>query len=466
MRLTKLVCTLGPATVGRVGELVEAGMDVARLNFSHGTDEERRRAVADVRRAARERDRVVGILADLPGPKVRLGTLQNGVAELATGARFVLRRDNGVGDASGAPTTHPGLADDLRRGDPVLVGDGAVELRVLEAVGGDVTTEVLRGGTVRSRAGVNIPAARLSVPALTTEDEAAIACAVELDVDLVAQSFVRSARDVRELRARLGAAEVAVVAKIETAAAANDVDGIIAEADAIMVARGDLGVEVPFETVPALQRVLVDRAVQARTPVVIATQMLESMVSSPRPTRAEASDVANAVFEGVDAILLSAETAIGAFPVDAAGAAVRTVEAAERSMAAPSAGALPPSPAAPVELEAISVAAVALARQAGASAIACVTRTGSTAERMAAARPAVPVVACCAHGDVAGRLTIRRGIIPILGDVPDDPATAGVVIEDALRRARVASTGDLVVTVNADRDRAQVTGVVELRRLG
>jgi pyruvate kinase len=333
-RQTQLICTIGPASVERVDALVGAGMDVGRINLSHGSAASHRVAASAIRRAAATAGRRVLILVDLAGPKVRLAALEGDAIDLAAGRRFVLRTGGtaaDVGDASGARVSYGRLASDVRIGDPILLADGAVELRVA-AIGGDgtVQTDVVRGGTIRSRAGVAIPAARMSAPGLTAKDRADLPRLAELGATFVGQSFVRAPADVLELRAALGPDGPRIVAKIETRPAVESLDGILDVADAVMIARGDLGVEVPFEEVPVIQKQLVRQALGRGVPSIVATQMLESMITAPRPTRAEASDVANAVFDGADAIMLSGETAIGAYPVEAASAAIRIVLHCER----------------------------------------------------------------------------------------------------------------------------------------
>ncbi|MCY7418768.1 MAG: pyruvate kinase, partial [Chloroflexi bacterium] len=324
-RRTKLVCTIGPATEHRLDELLSAGMDVARINLSHGTPASRRAAGIAVRAAEASSGRSVGIMNDLTGPKIRIGELTGGSAVLEAGQPFTLhgpRRGEPPGDASGAHVSYAGLGADVRKGDRVLLADGAAELRVV-SVDGAVETEIVRGGMVRSRAGLAIPAERLSSPALTAKDRADVPIALALGADVIAQSFVRGPDDIRSLRSLLGPGGPRIVAKIETRSAVESFDAILDVVDGVMIARGDLGVEVPYEDVPLIQKQLVRRALDRSVPSIVATQMLESMTSSPRPTRAEASDVANAVFDGADAIMLSAETAIGDYPVLAAEAASR-----------------------------------------------------------------------------------------------------------------------------------------------
>ena len=327
---TKLVCTLGPAsaTPKLVRALVQGGASIFRINFSHGTPEEHARSVRLVRDVEVTVDRPLGVLADLPGPKVRLGAMDPDPYPFRPGQRFLLRPD-GAGDASGASTTYPALAGDLETGDRVLLADGAVELTVTELAGPVVSLKCVRGGIVRSGQGVNVPAERLGLPAVTDRDREGLARALDLGVDLIAQSFVRAPGDILELRALMADRVVPIVAKIETRPAIDDVAAIIDVTDAIMVARGDLGVELPMEQIPLLQKDLLRAARAASRPVIVATQMLESMIRAPRPTRAEATDVANAVLDGADGIMLSGETAIGEYPFEAAAAASRIAEAAE-----------------------------------------------------------------------------------------------------------------------------------------
>ena len=395
-----------------MAELVEAGMNVARLNFSHGTRGSRASSATRVREAAAESGRPVGLLADLSGPKIRLGDLRGGEAVLEAGRRFVLRpaRGGGPGDGTGATVGYPRLGRDVRPGDRVLLADGAAELRVL-SVDGEVVTEVVRGGLVRSRAGVSIPSERVSTPALTAKDRADIPYALEMRPDYIAQSFVRRPDDVRALRDLIGAGGPPIVAKIETRSAIDAFDALLDVVDAVMVARGDMGVELPYEEVPIIQKQLVRRALDRGIPTIVATQMLESMMDSPRPTRAEASDVANAVFDGTDAIMLSGETAIGRYPILAAQAAARIALLCEEEGSAHLADGATRS--AESDVGALAYAAVALARaQAGIAGIACYTRTGRTARMLSMLRPRVPVFAFSPDPAVVARLSLVHGVEP------------------------------------------------------
>ena len=426
-RGTKLVCTLGPASVGLVPDLIAAGLDVARVNLAHGTPAEHEAAVAAVREASAAAHRPVGIMVDLPGPKIRMGEIAGGAVVLEAGARVVLRTGSSTtGGKDEVAVTYERIAQDVRVGDRILLADGAVELRVT-AVGEVVETEVVRGGLVRSRAGIAIPADRLSEPPLTARDIADLPRVLALGVDYVAQSFVRRATDVTELRRRLGPAGPSIVAKIETRPAVDAFDEILDAADAVMIARGDLGVELPFEEVPIAQKRLVRRALDRGVPSIVATQMLESMTSAPRPTRAEASDVANAVFDGADAIMLSGETAIGAYPTLAAETAVRIARLSEEQGAAM----LPPGARASHGAAGpLAAAAVALANaDPEIVGIACFARTGRTARILSSLRPRVPIFAFGPDPAVVGRLTLAHGVLPRAcpAPSPDDELQALVL---------------------------------------
>jgi pyruvate kinase len=354
----------------------------------------------------------VAILADLAGPKIRLGELVGGAIVLDPGRAFSLssRGRGKPGTAAGATVGYRRLAADVRAGDRVLLADGAAELRVTAVHDDAVETEIVRGGTIRSRAGVSIPSERLTTSALTAKDRADIPRALELAADLVAQSFVRRAEDVEALRTIIGPDGPSIVAKIETRAAVDDFDRILAVVDAVMIARGDMGVELPYEEVPIIQKQLVRRALDRGVPSIVATQMLESMIASPRPTRAEASDVANAVFDGADAIMLSGETAIGAYPVLAAEAAARICRLCEQRGSEHLAKGAPPT--SDTDARALAYAAVALANAENAIAgIACYTRTGSTARILASLRPRVPIFAFSPNPAVVTRLAVVNGVV-------------------------------------------------------
>jgi pyruvate kinase len=463
MPSTKLVCTLGPASADRVPELVAAGMSVARINLTHGGRDQHEALLRAVRAAAEEAGRSVGVMTDLSGPKVRLGELNGGEVVLKAGERFVLRPD-GVGDVAGAAASHSGLGSDLEPGDRVLLADGAVELRVAET-GAEVVTDVVRGGRIRSRAGVNLPSERLSLPAITSKDEEDIRWIIGAGVDMVAQSFVRHDYDVRALAGLLGDPRPLLVAKVETRPAVDAAEAILEAADAVMVARGDLGVETALEEIPVLQKRLVALANVMAKPVIIATQMLESMTLNPQPTRAEASDAAGAVFEGADAILLSAETAVGHHPIESARTASRILEVAETEGA--------PFVVRQGELESVSAEEVGLARAAAvvadrdrAAAIACYTLSGTTARLLSAARPSAPVVAFSPDPRTVGRLTLFRGVRPFLAEEASDTDAMIAMMDRRVREAGFASSGQHVVMVASSPAGRAHANLLKLHRLG
>lgn len=466
-RRAKLVCTLGPATgtAEAVRGLVRAGADVFRVNLSHGTGADHSALVELVRRAVEEEGRDLAVMADLPGPKIRLGELLAEPLKIVAGQRFLLRAEGGPGDAEGATTTYPGLAGDLRRGDRILLADGAVELIVQEALAEGAVTECVRGGSIRSRAGVNVPAERLSLPAITDRDREGLARALDLGVDLIAQSFVRAAADLIGLRALMGERAVPIVAKIETRPAVDDIAAILEQADALMVARGDLGVELPMEEIPILQKELLVSARTAGKPAIVATQMLESMVRAPRPTRAEASDVANAVLDGADAIMLSGETAIGEYPLEAAEAAARIAQVAEeragrfRVMGEPCRH----------TDEASAVAHAAAQVAAGdrdVVAIACFTGTGRTAALLSSERPEVPIYAFVPDDAVRRALCLRWGVTPLPVPVPSDTDEMIRSMDEGLRRGGLVSGGQSVVMAASSPAGKTHTNMLKVHQVG
>lgn len=466
MARTKLVCTLGPAsaTPKMVMGLVRAGATVFRLNFSHGTPEDHERMVALVREAERESGRPLAVLVDLPGPKVRLGRLDPDPFMLRSGQVFELR-GGGEADARGTGTTYPGLANDLREGDRVLLADGAVELTVTGVADGAVRTECVRGGSVRSGQGVNVPAERLGLPAVTERDREGLARALAMGVDLVAQSFVRDPSDVAELRAAMGADPLPIVAKIETRPAVHVVDRILAEADALMIARGDLGVELPMEEIPLIQKDLLRKARQAGRPAIVATQMLESMIHAPRPTRAEATDVANAVLDGADAVMLSGETAVGEFPFEAASAAMTIsahVEAQGGAFRAPAPPCHHTSEGAAVAHAAARIPFDDL----GITAITCYTETGRTARLLSAERPPVPVYAFVPPKEVRRSTCLLWGVEALDSEVPVDTDGMIALMDEGLRRRGLARVGDAVVMAASSPVGKTTTNTVKIHQVG
>ena len=466
MARTKLVCTLGPAsaTPKMVQGLARAGASVFRLNFSHGSPDDHARMVELVRGAEAALDRPLAVLVDLPGPKVRLRRLSPDPFPFKPGQRFDLRPE-GDGDERGASTTYPGLADDLREGDRILLADGAVELIVKRIADGVVGTECVRGGTARSGQGVNVPAERLGLPAVTPRDRDGLAIALDLGTDFVAQSFVRASGDIAELRTLMGDRAVPIVAKIETRPAVREVDAILDEADALMIARGDLGVELPMEEIPLIQKELVGKARAAGRPAIVATQMLESMIHAPRPTRAETNDVANAVLDGADAVMLSGETAVGEYPFEAAAAA--TTIAAHAETRGNAFHAPPPPHHHTSEGAAVAHAAATMPfADLGAVAITCYTETGRTARLLSSERPSVPVYAFVPPSAVRRSLCLLWGVEALPATEPADTDAMIALMDEGLQAHGLAAPGDGVVMVAASPQGRTTTNMLKIHRVG
>lgn len=415
-RRAKIVCTIGPASSQRLGELIEAGMDVARLNFSHGAHSEHAEVVADIRRLSKEMNHPVAILQDLQGPKIRTGRYTDGPLTLQTGQIFVITTDEIIGDVERVSTTYKSLPEDVDEGDEILLSDGLLRLVVRRIQGAEVECEVVDGGVLRERAGINLPGADLSVPSMTEKDREDLEFGIAQKVDYVALSFVRRADDIAELKALLRRADVPIgaVAKLEKPQAIQDLDAIIEATDVVMVARGDLGVELSPERVPAVQKRIIRAAVRAGKPVITATQMLESMIEHPRPTRAEASDVANAIFDGTDAVMLSGETAVGKYPVAVVQMMDRIVREAESELEfTPDHRRRRRAEELPLDFpDAIADAAGRVAVDIQAAAIVAFTQTGFTAQLISKYRPTHPVFAFTSHDRVLCRLCLHWGIYP------------------------------------------------------
>jgi len=454
MRRAKIVCTLGPATESpeTLLKLLERGMDVARLNFSHGTHEDHARAIERIRAASRELIRPVAVLQDLQGPKIRTGPLKAGRAGVTVrpGDEIVITTEDEVlGDERLVSTTYRHLAEDVRPGDRLLVDDGLLEFRVLATDGVRVTAEVVEGGLLREHKGINLPGVPLRVEALSEKDRSDLRFGVEHGVDYVALSFVRSPEDVVHARRALEemGRVVPIVAKIEKPEAIENLDAIVEAADGIMVARGDLGVEVPAERVPTLQKSIVRKGNQAGKPVIIATQMLESMIDHPRPTRAEANDVANAVWDGADAVMLSAETASGRFPLLAVQTMDRIVREAEHNFFLSRPRQVdPPAPPVPFN-DVVASAAVRAALDAGATCIACFTMGGTTARLLSRYRPHVPIIAYSPDQKIRRRMTLYWGVMPRIMEPIRDPDVMSQLVSDRLVQDDLARPGDRVVLV-------------------
>ena len=409
-RRAKIVCTLGPASSSQeqITALIDAGLDVARLNLSHGSYDDHLQAYQRVRAGSDATGRSVGVLADLQGPKIRLGTFPGGPVWLAAGDEFTITTEDIPGSAREAATTYPGLADDCRTGDRILIDDGNVQLDVTGVTGNRVRTRVVVGGKISDHKGINLPGVAVSAPALTGKDEADLRWALALGVDVVALSFVRSPDDAalaRKIMSEVGR-QVPLIAKIEKPEAVGVLPDIVDAFDGIMVARGDLGVELPLEQVPTVQKRAISLARERARPVIVATQMLESMISAPRPTRAEVSDVAGAVAEGADAVMLSAETSVGAYPVQTVSTMARIVVAAEESSlrAESSLSRVPTTTGGAIARAAAEVGAIV-----GAKALVAFTMTGETARRLARYRSPIPLLAFTTEPATRSQLALTWG---------------------------------------------------------
>jgi pyruvate kinase len=456
MRRAKIVCTLGPATTSQetLEALLEAGMDVARLNFSHGTHEQHAETVAKLRAASMKVRKAVGILGDLQGPKIRTGRFTKGSTDLKVGAEFSITTDESVaGNDEIVSTTYPHLASDVNPGDRILLDDGLLELKVLETDKKQrVRTEVVHGGTLKNNKGINLPGVVLRADSLTAKDREDLIFGIKAGVDYVALSFVRQPSDLDAARAAMSETgrRVPIVAKLEKPEAIARLDAILDKTDGVMVARGDLGVEIPPEEVPAIQKDIIRRANLRGLPVIVATQMLNSMIEHPRPTRAEASDVANAVFDNTDALMLSGETASGSYPLDSVRMMDRIIRAAEsagrfqghRPSARPAGLSVPAS-----FPDVIAAAACQAAQDAGAVAIAAFTQSGTTARLLSHYRPQVPIIAFSPNQEVRRRLSLLWGVVPRVLEPMDRADEMVRRVEEELLSRNLATKGDRVVIV-------------------
>ncbi len=448
MRRAKIVCTIGPATdsAEAIVNLVNAGMNVARLNMSHGDHILHAKRVGWIRDAARAANRPIGILADLQGPKIRLGEFIDGEAFLVPGDRFVITTEDVPGTAERASTTLHTLTDDVSPGDQILINDGAIELRAVEVTATDVITEVIVGGRVSDHKGINLPGVPVSVPALSEKDERDLRWALRHGVDMIALSFVRNASDVEGVRAVMDSEDrhVPVIAKLEKPQAIDNLYAIVDAFDAFMVARGDLGVELPLEDVPSVQKKIIDAARAWAKPVIVATQMLESMITAHRPTRAEVSDVANAILDGADAVMLSGETAVGDYPIVAVEVMARIITRTEaEGLDKIRALAWNPHTTSGV----ISKAAVDVAERVEAKYLATFTISGDTPHRLARLRSEVPIMAFTPLPKTAQELTLCWGVQSYV--TPEYTNTDAMVesVQTGLTETGFVAHGDRVVIV-------------------
>jgi len=471
-RRAKIVATLGPACSSPevFREMVRAGVDVARLNFSHGTHQLKGEMIRMVRAVSAEMGKPICILADLQGPKIRTGRLKNHVpVQLVAGHRLTITPRDVEGSASVVGTTFQTLAENLERRSRILLSDGLIELRVVRIAGADVICEIVNGGTLGENKGINLPGIPVKVPSLTEKDEQDLGFAVRAGVDAFAVSFVRTADDIRHVRRRLDAlnSDAWIIAKLEKPQAVEHLDSILEATDGIMVARGDLGVEVPPEKVPAIQKHIIHRAAEYRKPVITATQMLESMIENPRPTRAEASDVANAIYDGTDAVMLSAETAAGKYPVETVAMMAKIVAETEHQVRLD-----PPPQRISPRISRLSVAETICecmahsAEDLELAAIAIFTETGSTARLLSKYRPVPPIFALSPYEKIIRRATLLWGTFPILCRHARSIDKMVDIAEEMLERQAGVLSGQIVGIVAGTRTRSGATNFMRLHTIG
>ena len=449
MRRAKIVATLGPATddLATVQKLIKAGLNVARLNMSHGDHADHKKRLGLVRAAAKLEGKEIAALADLQGPKIRVGTFGNGPVSLVNGQNFTITIDDVIGDKEKVSTTYKGLTGDVKKGDPILIDDGKIRLEVIEVKGNNVLTKIIEGGTISNSKGINLPGVAVNVPAMSDKDEADLIWALDNDCDLIALSFVRSAKDIENVHKIMDkkGKRLPIVAKIEKPQAVENLGEILQVFDAIMIARGDLGVELPYEVVPMVQKRAIQMARQVGKPVIVATQMLESMINSSRPTRAEASDVANAVLDGADALMLSGETSVGDNPVGVVETMARIIEHVEVE-------ALEKLPKLESEDQgstgrAVTTAAVAVGKATKSKYLIAFTETGRSVRLMARHRSSTQILAFTTDEKVQRQLAMIWGTETFHTDTVQHTDDMVATVDRHLTSNNLAKYGELVVVV-------------------
>ena len=470
MRNAKIICTIGPAgeTEEMLIKLAEAGIDVARLNFSHGTHEEHLKKIKLIRKISKKLNKPIAILQDLQGPKIRIGKFAEPPIYLNPGDLFTITTDEKtIGNENIVSTSYKNLANDVEFGDNILVNDGLIKLKVLEKTKVDVFCEVVNGGNLYDRRGINLPGIKISEPSLTAKDKDDLKFGLENGIDYVALSFVRDADSLRDIKKFMGKKRVPVIAKLEKPEAINNLDEIIAETDGVMVARGDLGVEIFSARVPVVQKEIIEKCIKAGKPVITATQMLDSMMVNPIPTRAETSDVANAVFDGSDAVMLSGETAFGKFPVESVTMMKSIICEAERK---PNYFRLKPADRCHIEnhefAHSICYAAYFAADETDAKYIVVFTRSGYTAMAMSALRPQVPILALTPSEITKRKLTLYWGVTPCILDEMLDVEDDMDQLEVFLKKNKWVKSGDNIVVISGSSREAGGTNSLRLHAIG
>ena len=469
MSATKIVATIGPASSSpdRIEKLISAGVDVVRLNFSHGSHEDHQQVVQIVRETSARLGQHVAVLQDLQGPRIRTGPLgDGGPLKLKQGSEIVISHEPIEAEEGRISSTYPDIYRFLAPGNRVLLDDGRLEAEVLAIEGRDIRCRVVKGGLLGAYQGINLPGVVLDIPTFTEKDRDDLEVGLQMGVDWAAMSFVRSGEDATPLRElmRQCNSRVPIIAKVERAMALRNLESILNAFDGVMVARGDMGVELAQEEVPVWQKTIIRQARQKGKVSIVATQMLESMINEPRPTRAEVSDVANAVWEGADAVMLSGETAIGSFPVEAAAIMERIIDKTKEVYVPEETDV---NGRAVQESQAVATAACNLAHGLGAQAIAVLTRSGVTAHRVSKCRPGVPILALTGAPHVARRLNLWWGVVPVLADLPQVTVDSYGVIESLLLEKGLAKHGDKIVVVGSSPLAARVpTNFLKVLRVG
>ena len=448
MRRAKIVCTLGPAveSIEKITELIDAGMNMARLNLSHGSHDEHQKRLDLVRAAAKKANKAVAILVDLQGPKIRLGKFSSGPHELSRGDTFTITTDDIAGTKDKVSTTYKGLPGDCKAGDAIMIDDGKVSVQVVQVKGNDVITKVIQPGMVSNNKGINLPGVAVSLPALSEKDIADLRWGLEAGVDFIALSFVRNTADIKDIHKIMDevGVKVPVIAKIEKPQAVENLQEIVDAFDGIMVARGDLGVELPIEDVPMVQKRCITMARESAKPVIVATQMLDSMMSNSQPTRAEATDCANAVLDGADALMLSGETSVGDFPIDTVKVMARIIERTEE-VALDQIPPLKHSPA--TKAGAITKAATEVGSTVGAKYLVAFTQSGDSARRMSRLRSPIPMLALTPEIGTYNRLALSWGVESLLTASVNHTDEMVMQVDTILIESKRVKIGDLVLIV-------------------
>ncbi|SDB83513.1 pyruvate kinase [Shouchella lonarensis] len=472
MRKTKIVCTIGPASesVEKLTSLIESGMNVARLNFSHGDFTEHGQRIKNIRQAAAETGKTIAILLDTKGPEIRTQTVKGGAVPLEKGSQLVISMTEVEGTSEKISITYPGLVDDVKIGDSILLDDGLIGLEVTDIRANEIVTTVRNSGVLKNKKGCNVPGVRVKLPGMTEKDAADIAFGVEQGVDFVAASFVRRASDVleiRELLERKGAAHINIIPKIENQEGVNNIDEILAVSDGLMIARGDLGVEIPAEEVPLVQKQLIKKCNEQAKPVITATQMLDSMQRNPRPTRAEASDVANAIFDGTDAIMLSGETAAGDYPVEAVQTMHTIASRTEQALNYENMLRKKMREQKVTITTSIGQAVAYTASTLQAAAILTATESGHTARITSKFRPKSPIIAVTGNDHVSRKLALVWGVVPLLGRAAKTTdEMLECTVETAVASGHVKQGELVVITAGVPVGESGTTNLMKVHMLG